>query len=196
MIDYTEKIIVTDAKMGSASRTIRVYTDSVYDLFHHGHARQLFQGKDMFLKCKVYLIVGVHSQAVVRAKKGDTLMKEAERYEIVRHCRYADCVIQDAPWSNEIDEKMLSRHEIHFVAHADIPSFSENTKGIYRDLKKKGRFAATNRTEGVSTSDIITRVLKNYDTYIKRNMQRGYMREQLNYGHVHAVFFAAEAIKK
>ena len=114
-LNSNEKITIDDALKGKANRPIRIYADGVYDLFYHGHARQLQQVKRLFPKCENYLIVGVNSDKVVEAKMGKTLMSEDERYESVRHCRYVDYVVDDAPWN--IDEEFIKRHLIDFVAH-------------------------------------------------------------------------------
>jgi len=181
-LNPSEKISIDDAVKGKTNRPIRIYADGVYDLFHLGHAKQIQQVKRLFPKCETYLIVGVNSDEVVKARKGPTLMSEDERYESVRHCRYVDYVVDDAPWI--IDEEFIQRHSIDFVAHDDIPYFSGNEKDVYAELKKKNMFVATNRTEGISTSDIISRVVRDYDKYAERNIKRGYSREELNYSRI------------
>jgi len=37
-------------------------------------------------------------------------MNEAERYEALRHCRYVDEVVTDAPWT--LDDDFLEKHKV------------------------------------------------------------------------------------
>ena len=38
---------------------------------------------------------------------------------------------------------------------------------------------ATQRTEGISTSDIIFRVIQDYDTYVQQSLAKGYKRKEI-----------------
>lgn len=44
------------------------------------------------------------------------------------------------------------------------------------------RFKATQRTEGISTTDVVAKILKNKEMYYVRNLRRGVPREKLGMG--------------
>ena len=66
------------------------------------------------------------------------------------------------------------------MAHDEAPYPSSDQEDVYSFVKKSGRFMATQRTDGISTSDILTRILKERDQYLARNLQRGVKAEELN----------------
>ncbi|CAI0374452.1 unnamed protein product, partial [Linum tenue] len=133
-----------------SDRLLRVYADGIYDLFHFGHARSLEQAKKSFPNA--YLLVGCCNDEITHKFKGKTVMTAAERYESLRHCKYADA--------------------------------SGAGNDVYEFVKKVGRFKETKRTDGISTSDIIMRILKDYNQYVMRNLDRGYTRKELGVSYV------------
>uniref|UniRef100_A0A0C9S1Z4 choline-phosphate cytidylyltransferase n=1 Tax=Wollemia nobilis TaxID=56998 RepID=A0A0C9S1Z4_9CONI len=169
-------------KAEESDKPVRVYADGIYDLFHFGHARSLEQAKKSFPN--VYLLVGCCSDAVTHKLKGKTVMTEAERYESLRHCRWVDEVVPDAPWV--ITKEFLDKYQIDYVAHDSLPyaDASGAGKDVYEYVKSVGKFKETKRTEGISTSDIIMRMLKDYNEYVMRNLARGYTRKQLGVSYV------------
>ncbi|KAH8730209.1 hypothetical protein GQ44DRAFT_607498 [Phaeosphaeriaceae sp. PMI808] len=159
-----------------AGRAVRIYADGVFDLFHIGHMRQLQQAKSAF--DQVHLIVGVTGNKETHRRKGLTVLSATERAESVRHCKWVDEVIEDCPWI--VTAEFLEKHNIDYVAHDDLPYGADEGDDIYGPIKEKGMFLVTQRTEGLSTTGIITKIVRDYDQYIDRQLKRGTSRKELN----------------
>ncbi|KAH7911781.1 hypothetical protein BJ138DRAFT_1062404 [Hygrophoropsis aurantiaca] len=140
------------------NRPIRIYADGVYDLFHFGHALQLRQAKLSFPN--VHLLVGVNTDEDVRSHKARCVMTHAERCEAARHCRWVDEVISDCPWV--LDAAFIERWKIDYVAHDEEPYASEDMDDVYSFVKGLGKFIPTRRTPGVSTSELLERIVSGY----------------------------------
>lgn len=157
-------------------RPVRVYADGVFDLFHLGHMRQLEQAKKAFPNTT--LIVGIPNDTETHKRKGLTVLTDKERAETLRHCKWVDEVIEDAPWI--VTPDFLEKHNIDYVAHDDEPYASAESDDIYRPCKEAGKFLVTQRTEGISTTYIITKIVRDYEKYIARQLKRGTTRQELN----------------
>lgn len=134
-------------------RPVRIYADGVFDLFHIGHMRALQQAKIAFPD--VHLVVGVTGNKETHKRKGLTVLSARERAESVRHCKWVDEVIEDCPWI--VTAEFLEKHQIDYVAHDDLPYGADEGDDIYGPIKEKGMFLVTQRTEGLSTTGIITK---------------------------------------
>ncbi|KAI3403395.2 PCT1 [Candida oxycetoniae] len=157
-------------------KPIRIYADGVFDLFHLGHMKQLEQAKKAF--DNVELVCGVPSDKETHKRKGLTVLTDEQRCETLKHCKWVDEVIADAPWC--VTPEFLEEHKIDYVAHDDLPYASADSDDIYKPIKEQGKFLTTQRTDGISTSDIITKIIRDYDKYLMRNFARGATREELN----------------
>jgi len=151
-------------------RPLILYSDGIFDMFHVGHAKALQQAKQAYPN--TILKVGCCSDELTHRMKGLTVLSDKERYEALSHCKWVDEVIEEAPWI--ITDSFISKHNIDYVCHDALPyGDSSGCDDIYSSLKKQGKFYETQRTNGISTSDIITRIISEYDTYIRRNLERG-----------------------
>ncbi|GAA6051415.1 hypothetical protein JCM3770_000507 [Rhodotorula araucariae] len=139
-------------------RPVRIYADGVYDLLHYGHMLQLRQCKLMFPS--VHLLVGVCSSSLVRAHKSNPVLSSQERYESMRHVRWVDEVVEDAPWT--VDQAFIDEHQIDYVAHDEEPYVSAGSEDVYAFVKSIGAFLPTKRTNGISTSELLQRIVEGY----------------------------------
>ncbi len=111
-------------------------------------------------------------------------MTEDERYECVRHCKWADEVLEDAP--GIVTPEYMTKHGIDFVSHGEDLSVDEFGNDVYQHIKDMKRFLTIKRTEGISTTDLIMRIVRDYEQYVRRNLLRGYSRQEMNVGIIKA----------
>ncbi|GAA5878009.1 hypothetical protein JCM16303_002816 [Sporobolomyces ruberrimus] len=139
-------------------RPVRIYADGVYDLLHYGHMLQLRQCKLAFPS--VHLLVGCCSSELVLQHKAQPVMHSEERYESLRHLKWVDEVVENAPWT--VDQEFIEKWKIDYVAHDEEPYVSAGSEDVYAYAKSIGAFLPTKRTNGVSTSELLQRIVEGY----------------------------------
>lgn len=147
---------MADTKEQTETKTdgpVRVWLDGCFDLWHYGHANAIRQAK---LQGDV-LVTGVHSDEEIRKCKGLPVMSDEERLSVVRSCKWVDEVVTDAPYVTSLD--VLNKHNITFCVHGEDLSTDENGNDSFILCKQANKFKLIKRTDGVSTTDIVTRML-------------------------------------
>jgi ethanolamine-phosphate cytidylyltransferase len=137
----------------SVKKPIRVWVDGCFDLMHWGHANLCRQAKAL----GDVLVVGVHSDADVRLNKGPPVMNEAERYAAVRAVKWVDEVVEAAPYYTDVE--LCKRHNIDYIVHGDDVSVGADGTDTYAAAKAAGMFRTVPRTIGVSSTDLVGRML-------------------------------------
>ena len=109
------------------------------------------------------LVVGISGLEETELKKGRMLLNDQEREEIVGFCKYVDEIIIPCPWEPSVaflDERRLDK-----IAHDALPYSAEGSDDIYMKFKKEGRFLETFRTEGISTTDLVVKLINQRDQF-------------------------------
>nr|XP_002129881.1 ethanolamine-phosphate cytidylyltransferase isoform X1 [Ciona intestinalis]XP_026693853.1 ethanolamine-phosphate cytidylyltransferase isoform X1 [Ciona intestinalis]XP_026693854.1 ethanolamine-phosphate cytidylyltransferase isoform X1 [Ciona intestinalis] len=140
----------------------RIWVDGCFDMVHFGHANLIRQAKEL----GDYLIVGVHSDEEITKHKGPPVFNQAERYEMVRAIKWVDEVVEGAPYSTTIET--LDEYNCDFGVHGDDISVLADGSDAYKIIKDAGRYREVQRTQGVSTTDVVGRMLLLTKTHHKR----------------------------
>lgn len=138
-------------------RPIRIYLDGCFDLMHYGHANALRQAKTL----GDVLVVGVNPDDEIKQYKGPPVMNDDERCALVGAVKWVDEVIPRAPYvlSKEFMDTLFTQHKIDYIIHGDDPCLLPDGSDVYDYPKRIGRFRMVKRTEGVSTTDLVGRML-------------------------------------
>ncbi|CAI9262424.1 unnamed protein product [Lactuca saligna] len=144
-------------KQKSGKKRIRVYMDGCFDLMHYGHANALRQAKALGDE----LVVGVVSDEEIIKNKGPPVLSMEERLALVSGLKWVDEVIANAPYAITEDfmNSLFKEHKIDYIIHGDDPCLLPDGSDAYALAKNVGRYKQIKRTEGVSSTDIVGRIL-------------------------------------
>ena len=132
---------------------IRVWVDGCFDMLHFGHTNAIRQARVLGDE----LFVGCHSDEEIKRYKGPPIMQEQERYEALRGCKWVTFVVENYPYVTRL--KDMERFEIDFVVHGDDISVGLDGRNSYQEIIDAGKFKVVKRTDGISTTDLVGRML-------------------------------------
>jgi cytidyltransferase-like protein len=136
-------------------KPVRIYADIVGDLFHAGDIEFFKKAKE----CGDYLIIGVLSDEDVESYKRVPILTLQERAAVIGACRYVDEVIVAPPL--RLTREWIEEHKIDLVVHGDDfnPDLLMDQYGVSIEM---GIFKAVPYTRGISTTNIIQRIVDRY----------------------------------
>eukprot|EP00397_Hematodinium_sp_SG-2012_P004649 GEMP01004661.1.p1 GENE.GEMP01004661.1~~GEMP01004661.1.p1 ORF type:complete len:423 (+),score=103.46 GEMP01004661.1:1957-3225(+) len=137
-------------------KKVTIFLDGAFDLTHYGHMNAFRQARAL----GTHLIVGLNSDESITRCKGRPILNDEERYEVINACRFVDNIIRDVPYvmTEEYILELMEKYDIDYVVHGDDPCTVDG-KDVYALVKASGKFLCIPRTEGVSTTDLVGRIM-------------------------------------
>ena len=131
------------------------------DLFHYGHVNLFKNIKKKYPDSKI--TIGLHTDNSVSKYKRIPILTYEERYKIIESCKYVDTIIE-FDCEMIIDNNFLKKNRIDLVAHAhdNTPEENEKYKQLWENIPNN--FERFDYTEGISTTEIINRILERNKT--------------------------------
>ncbi|KAF8525201.1 Nucleotidylyl transferase [Hysterangium stoloniferum] len=152
--------------------------DGCFDGFHYAHANAIRQA--LFLienEPRPRIFAGIHADKEILKNKGPPLFDQTERYALIRGCRWIDEVVEDVPYVTRFD--VTRGKNIDFVVHGDDIVLDAEGNDCYAAYKAAGKYLECKRTEGISTTSLIQRLLLP-ETTSTEEPEQGKLRELLD----------------
>lgn len=165
-------------------RAVRVWCDGCYDMVHYGHSNQLRQARAM----GDYLIVGVHTDEEISKHKGPPVFTQEERYKMVHAIKWVDEVVPAAPYVTTLET--LDKHSCDFCVHGNDITLTVDGRDTYEEVKQAGRYRECRRTQGVSTTDLVGRMLLVTKAHHSSHMSSEYREYADSFGKVSVTMLA------
>ncbi|GAB0095888.1 Ethanolamine-phosphate cytidylyltransferase [Sergentomyia squamirostris] len=139
--------------MSEEGKKVRVWCDGCFDMVHFGHANALRKAKAL----GDILVVGVHTDADITKHKGPPVFTEEERYKMIRGIKWVDEVIEGSPYVPTLET--LDKYKCNFCVHGNDMTMTADGVDTYHHLKEAQRYKEITRTAGISTTDLVGRML-------------------------------------
>eukprot|EP01084_Bolivina_argentea_P205548 351118_1 len=137
-----------------------VITFGTFDLTHIGHVRILKRAKELGDK----LVVGISSDEFNKKKKDVyPIFSQNERKEIIENFRFVDEVF--------FEESMEKKREYIQKYKANLLVMGADWKGEFDSLNDICDVVYLDRTDGISTTHIIEKIVDNSITHIKNTSE-------------------------
>ncbi len=140
------------SKAPEEKKQVRVYIDMVGDLFHAGHVNAIKNARTF----GDYLIVGLCGDNDCASYKRRPILNIDERVMAAKACEFVDEVIPNAPM--KATKEFIAKHNIDIIVHGDDFD-KEKMQKYYGDAIELGILRIVPYTPGISTSEIIQRIL-------------------------------------
>ena len=137
----------------SKVKPIRIFMDGVFDIIHSGHFNAFRQAQYL----GDILVAGLNGDEAVEKAKGKTLMDINERSSLVGSSKWVGDLALNTPYTPTIET--LDTFKCDYLAHGDDIPTNEYGNTIYDEIIAKKRLRVFRRTEGISTTVIIGRLL-------------------------------------
>mmetsp|Transcript_37858 Transcript_37858/g.45646 ORF Transcript_37858/g.45646 Transcript_37858/m.45646 type:complete len:430 (+) Transcript_37858:194-1483(+) len=154
---YLASLLQRHSQARRATRPFRVYLDGCFDMMHYGHANAIRQAK----ACGDVLVLGLIDDDEIERCKGPPVMNQEERLKMVESVKWVDEVLTGVPYelTEDFMKTLFEKHNIDVIVHGDDPCLLPDGTDAYAACKRMGKFKTIKRTEGVSTTDIVGRML-------------------------------------
>lgn len=142
--------------------TVRIFLNGCFDLMHVGHFNALRQAKAFFQQrgySNVVMVAGIHSDEEISRQKGPPLMDDDERIAVLQATKWVDEMVTCLPYTS-MSVKMADALSVDWICHGDDMPVCRSGGGMYTDAIERGRFQILKRTEGISTTQILQRLLE------------------------------------
>ena len=159
--------------MSNINEFINGFIDGCFDLFHYGHINAIYQSK---LKCNILRLSTHNNEEIYLSKKFYPIYNFEERILLLKECKFIDILDLDStPYNTSIDILNSKHCDVFFHGEDGIDKYPLS------EINKLNKLSIFDRTNGISTSNIIQRLFDyKKNNIIKTNEDKLYLTDLFN----------------